>query len=203
MMLKSFSLNDLARDYVRSCVNSSATPAAQLAELHSLFSPHGAIAKAAQDWCDAHNESLVEESDAEEIDADDFASAVEDAINDHCEELLRDHVVSDELGDAKDGVIANAAWRDYARDVQAAIQSVADAENDATATLNIRTLRECGYLDSALSYTHEQIIDAAARKFVDDNPSCSVEELRTAMSDECDMAAQIALDATDLDDYVN
>lgn len=71
-----------------------------------------------------------------------------------------------------------------------------------TATISIRRLTESGHLSGNGTYTHEQVLDAAARKFVEENPECSRSSLYNALSDECDMAAQIALDGMDLSEYL-
>jgi hypothetical protein len=70
-----------------------------------------------------------------------------------------------------------------------------------SATLNIRKLKDDGYLHGE-QFSCEQIIDAAARKYVDENPDATVSQLYNALSDECDMAMLIALNAFDLTEYV-
>ena len=70
-----------------------------------------------------------------------------------------------------------------------------------TASLSIHTLKEEGFLHDAQSYTYEQILDAAARRYVEQNDCDDVDELYEVLSDECDTAAQIALDNFDLTAY--
>ena len=133
MAVNSFSYNDLAREHVRSAYSYNTSAAEKLAAIYEAFSTDEKIRAAAVAYCDAHNESLVEESDSEPLDVDDFKCAFDEEINEECETLLHDVEVDEDLADAKASIIANAAWKEYAADVMSAIRTVAeiDAESDS------------------------------------------------------------------------
>lgn len=70
------------------------------------------------------------------------------------------------------------------------------------ATTSIRELKEAGYLsEGQYSFTHQQILDAAARQAVDAGEAQSEGSLYTLLYDECDMAMAITLNEMDLSEY--
>jgi len=68
------------------------------------------------------------------------------------------------------------------------------------ATTSIKELKATEYL-SGETFTQQQILDAAARKAIDDGEANSPGALYALLYDECDMAMAIALQDMDLDEY--
>lgn len=133
-MHKPFSLNDQARELLAVAIRDLDTPAEKLKFLHDNYAAKDAITEVAKDYCDGENSACMdrEDFDPEEdsLDAGDFALALEEELNDLCESLLHEHEVTDDLAEAKAAIVANADWKDYAKDVDAAIESASREDDD-------------------------------------------------------------------------
>jgi len=133
-----------AVDHIASLVDVNASNEANLRTLHSAFAWNGDIRERAKWIAEMSAESI---SDREDIPADereyvgsedhidDLEIALSDEINDRCESLLDGlelpedfelpGVTVDDLNAALESLKANTGWKDYAKDVFAAISDVA------------------------------------------------------------------------------
>lgn len=111
-IMQNCDLNGLATEHVRSLIT-QATPDKALSTLYLAFSGRTAIAVAATNYSNLHNDCHADNH----IDEDDFASALSDAVNDECERQLSLLEVADHYEVPKRSLLDNADWLDYACDI--------------------------------------------------------------------------------------